>query len=67
MHDRYREVQKAAAHVAILSRWREADDPELINARRQLVVARAEAKIAEAAEAVSLARDELRALDTVPS
>jgi hypothetical protein len=57
--------QRAAARVAILARWRDADDPELVQARRSLEIARAEAHLAAATEAAVVAAAQLRALGPV--
>ena len=57
--------QQAAARVAILARWRAADDPELIEARRLLAVARAEARVIGAADALTVAGAQLRDLRLV--
>ncbi len=45
--------RRAAAHVAILSRWRDPDDPELLQARRVLAFTRAEARLGEATDALT--------------
>lgn len=54
--------QRAAAKVAILARWRDADDPDLVRARQALAIARTEARLVEAAEALAVAGGKLRAL-----
>jgi hypothetical protein len=54
--------QRAAAKVAILARWRAADDPDLLQARHALAAARAEARLADAAEALTTAGAQLRTM-----
>jgi hypothetical protein len=57
--------QRAAAKVAILARWRAADDPDLLRARRALAAARTEARLAQAADALVAAGAHLRELRLV--
>lgn len=52
--------QQAAARVAILARWRPADDPELIQARRALSIAQAESRLTDATAAIAEAGEKLR-------
>jgi hypothetical protein len=51
--------QQAAARVAILTRWRPADDPELLHAQRLLNIAQAESRLTDATEALAEAGEKL--------
>lgn len=67
MAARHPNHQRAIARVALLSRWRSPDDPDLAQARRALAVARAQARLADATAAVATAAAALRSLDTAAS
>jgi hypothetical protein len=56
-------TQKAAARVGILARWRDADDPELLSARRALILARLEDRCADLTAELAAAGKQFRALD----
>lgn len=54
--------QRAIQRVAILSRWRRPDDPELLQARQDLELVRAEVRFNEAATAAAIAATQLRSV-----
>ncbi len=58
--------KRAAARVAILARWRLPDDPELLQARRALAVARTQVRLTEAVRAYADAEREFAELAVEP-